>query len=158
MRIGALCQEQGRDSGLPAIDCTPQGRFAKTVPRFDVSAALKQGLGNLDVTAPRRHVQRRTTLDPITGVYLCATLNQRSHYRAAATTFVCDGIERSMTAPVWDVGIDPQLKERCNDRQITSSGRRVQQGTAAVTFVCEVGILKQSSLCQFRHDGMAAPD
>src|ERR1700733_12196936 len=134
MRIGALCQEQRGNTSLPAIDGAPKGSFAKTVTRFDVGAALEQGLGNLHVIAPGRHVQRRATLDSIAGVYLGAALNQRSNYRAAARTFVSGTIERSMTARVLDVGIDTQLQECCHDRQITSGGRRVQQGTAAVTF------------------------
>ena len=110
MRIGALGQEQRGGTSLSTIDSAPKGRFAKPVTRFDVSAALEQGLGNLDVTPPSRHVQRRATLDSITGVYLCATLNQRSNYRApAAKTLVSGTVERSMTAPVLGIGIAPQL-------------------------------------------------
>jgi hypothetical protein len=74
MRVGALCQEQRGDSSLPAIDGASKGCFAQAVTRFYVGAALQQGLGNLDVTAPGRHVQRRATLDAAAGVYLCATL------------------------------------------------------------------------------------
>ena len=52
IRIGALCEEQCGDTGLPAIDGAAEGSLPKAVTRFDVSAAFQQGLGNLDVIAP----------------------------------------------------------------------------------------------------------
>lgn len=78
-------EEQGGESGLPAVESAAERRFAARFAGFDVGGGFEQGDGNLDVAAAGGYVERGAARD---------THRTRRLLRRIATALALWGLRR----------------------------------------------------------------
>ena len=128
MQVGAPRKEQRGDTGLIAIDCTPERRVSKAVSHLDSRAAIQQGLSDLYVASPGCHVQRGAVFHAIAGVHACAGLNQCAHYVCTTTLLALVGhaIQWSVTTGIGSVGLGAKTQKQLYCGHITRGCGPVQ--------------------------------